>query len=203
MRTITTLTYFLYLGSGFILIEGGLVRKLSPLLGSPSDSISIVLASLILAMGIGAIFSNSLFRSGTLTVRRTSASIAVYLLIGSVLYDTAVETVIALPLPIRCVVVFLILMPLGFLMGQLFPQGFARVSREDVRLVPWAWAIYSATSTLLVGAGYLLSYAFGFNALIYCGAAFYVVLPILPLAQRKPIKGGRWRRHHRAQRTPI
>jgi hypothetical protein len=82
------------------------------------------------------------------------------------------------------VIVILFLMPLGFLMGQLFPQGLARVGREDTRLVPWAWAINSATSTICVGASYILSYPLGFNALLYLGAALYLGLVFLPLSRQ-------------------
>jgi hypothetical protein len=183
-RTVTELMYFLALGSGFMLIEVGFVRKLGLLLGNPSYSISIVLASLILATGLGSICSDSLFRSGMLTVRRTALSIVVYVVLGSALYTAAVDSVIALPLLAKCVIVILFLMPLGFLMGQLFPQGLARVGREDTRLVPWAWAINSATSTICVGASYILSYPLGFNALLYLGAALYLGLVFLPLSRQ-------------------
>lgn len=183
-RTVAELWYFLSLGSGFMLIEVGFVRKLGLLLGNPSYSISIVLASLILATGLGSICSDSLFRSGVLTIRRTALSIVIYVVLGSALYTAVVNSVIALPLLAKCVIVICFLMPLGFLMGQLFPQGLARVGREDTRLVPWAWAINSATSTICVGASYILSYPLGFNALLYLGAALYLGLIFLPLSRQ-------------------
>jgi hypothetical protein len=182
-RTIAELFYFLSLGSGFMLIEIGFVRKLGLLLGNPSYSISIVLASLILATGLGSICSDSLFRSGVLTIRRTALAVAVYVVLGSALYSAVVDLVIALPLLAKSVVVVLFLMPMGFLMGQLFPQGLARVGKEDARLVPWAWAVNSTSSTIFAGVSYILSYPLGFNALLYLGAALYLGLVFLPLSR--------------------
>jgi hypothetical protein len=177
------LFYFGALGAGFVLIEVGLVRKLGLLLGHPSYSISIVLASLILWTGLGALLSGSAFDRGLLTVKRTALLIAAYSIGILVLYESTVNAVIGLPLIVKCAIVVVVLAPLGFLMGRLFPQGLLRVSGRDRRLIPWAWAINSTASTISVGVGYLISYPLGFNALIYVGAAIYLAIIALPLAK--------------------
>ncbi len=178
---IVELFYFLSLGSGFILIEVGLVRKLGLLLGHPSYAISIVLASLIFSTGVGSLCSDRLFRTGILRIKRTAALIVVYVLLGTALYEVSTAVVIALPFLVKSILVILFLFPMGFLMGQLFPQGLVRVGREDPRLVPWAWAINATSSTIFVGAGYLLSYPLGFRALLLLGATFYFIIILLPL----------------------
>jgi hypothetical protein len=181
------LFYFGSLGAGFVLIEVGLVRKLGLLLGHPSYSISIVLASLILWTGLGALFSGSAFDRGLLTVKRTALLIAAYSIGGLALYESTVGAVIGLPLIVKCAIVVVALAPLGFLMGRLFPQGLLRVSGRDRRLIPWAWAINSTASTVSVGIGYLISYPLGFNALIYVGAAIYLGIIALPLAKGEKV----------------
>lgn len=181
-RNIIEMVYFLSLGSGFILVEIGLVRKLGLLLGHPSYSISIVLASLILSTGLGSLCSNALFQSGILSARRAALLVVLYAIGSIVIYESSVKIVITLPLLAKCAISVLALFPLGFLMGQLFPQGLVRVGQDDNRLIPWAWAINSTSSTIFVGVAYLLSYPLGFNSLILLGAVFYAVIVFLPLA---------------------
>ena len=184
---VVSLFYFLSLGAGFILVEVGLVRKLGLLLGHPSYALSVVLAGLILSTGLGSLLSRKAFQSGLLTVKRAALGIIAYSLAGLFLYDLAAASIITLPLFVKGFLVILFLLPLGLLMGQLFPQGLVRVGRSDARLVSWAWAINSVSSTIFVGVGYLLSYPLGFSALIYLGLAFYAILLVLPLKERAKV----------------
>lgn len=191
----TSLIYFLSLGAGFILIEIGLVRKLGLLLGHPSYSLSVVLAGLIMSTGLGSLVSRRTFASGLLNVRRTAFLIVIYVLFGLLFYELTSDFAISLSLPLKAAIVLAFLFPLGFLMGHLFPQGLVKVSRVDIRLVPWAWAINSVTSTISVGLGYILSYPLGFSFLIYLGVGFYALLLILPMTVS--------REEYRKHETPV
>lgn len=180
-QNITELFYFLALGAGFMLIEIGLIRKLGLVLGHPVYAISIVLASLIFSTGIGSLSSNRLFGANLLTEKRTAFLIAAYTILCIVIFDTLKGEIMALPILLKGGIVVVSLFPLGFLMGQLFPQGLVRVGARDNRLVAWAWAINSTASTAFVGIGYLLSYPLGFNMLLYVGAGIYAGIILLPL----------------------
>ena len=52
--------YFLLIGCGFMLIEIGLLQRLSVFLGHPVYSLSVVLFSMILFTGIGSMISEYL-----------------------------------------------------------------------------------------------------------------------------------------------
>ena len=145
------------------------------------------MAGLILSTGIGSLASPRLFRYRGVTEKRIAASVAVYVLIFVVAYSATAELVISYPLAIKAILVVVILFPLGFLMGQLFPHGLKNASRADVRLVPWAWAINGTASTVAVGLGFLLSHPLGFNFILYVGAAIYASILLLPLRTRKLI----------------
>ena len=180
-QNITDLFYFLALGAGFMLIEIGLIRKLGLILGHPVYAISIVLASLIFSTGIGSLSSNRLFGANLLTEKRTAFLIVAYTILSVVVFDALKGEIIALPILLKGALVIISLFPLGFLMGQLFPQGQVRVGARDNRLVAWAWAINGIASTVFVGIGYLLSYPLGFNMLLYIGAGVYAGIILLPL----------------------
>jgi hypothetical protein len=185
-RNVMNLFYFVSLGAGFILIEIALVRKFGLILGHPSYAIAIVLAALIFSTGLGSLFTQRLFARAGIDEKRVALAIVLYAVIGGAAYDQLLTTVIALPIPVKAGLVILALFPLGFLMGQLFPQGLMRVSRDDSRLVPWAWAINATASTVGVGFADLISRPLGYNAVLYLGAAFYVGILLLPLYARQP-----------------
>ena len=183
--TLMFLAYFFVLGAGFILIEIGLVQKFGLLLGHPSYAISIVLASIIFSTGVGSLLSDRLFASGVVTVKRIAIAIAVYVAVLLWAHDAAAATILALPLITKAVIVIVAIFPLGVLLGQLFPRGLKAAQAHDRRLVPWAWAVNGTMSTIFVGVGFVLSYPMGLSFLIYLGAAFYLLLLLLPVARAR------------------
>ena len=180
------LGYFLAVGVGFMLIEVGMIRKLSRVLGHPSYSISIVLAALILSTGLGSLASGPLFARRVLDEKKTVVLILVYVAIFWASYASIFPGLIRLEGYAKFAAVIAILTPLGFLMGQLFPQGLVRAGAEDPHLVPWAWAINGTASTAVVGFAAILSYPLGFDFLLVAGAAVYGCVLLLPLGRSQP-----------------
>ncbi|UCH74595.1 MAG: hypothetical protein JSU82_01710, partial [Rhodospirillales bacterium] len=72
----------------------------------------------------------------------------------------------------------------GLVVGQLFPQGLAMAQRDDTALVPWAWAINGALSTVTAGTAPLIAQAWGFSVLFYASAALYAIILTLPPYRR-------------------
>lgn len=174
------MVYFVCVGIGFMLIELGMVQKLGLLMGNPVYAITVVLATIIFATGAGASFSNRLFATGLLNFRKTVVGIVVYAAILALTMDSLIAFALPWGIVAKAILVMAILSPLGFLMGQLFPQGLVKVAAQDGHLVPWAWALNGAASTIAVGLGFFLSYPLGFSAIIYFGAACYALILLLP-----------------------
>lgn len=188
-RNAMNLYYFFALGAGFILIEVAFVRKFSLILGHPSYAIAIVLAALILSTGIGSLCTRWLFEKFGAVEKQVALAIVLYALGLGASYDALATTIISLPVAVKALLVIAGLFPLGFLMGQLFPQGLIRVTKDDFRLVPWAWAINATASTVGVGMADPISRPAGFNMVLYIGIVFYAGIILLPL--------------HRRARTPV
>ena len=89
----------------------------------------------------------------------------------------------ALPWPLigKMIFVVMLLAPVGVLMGHLFPQGLRLASFDDRKLVPWAWAINGATSTVAASIAPLMAQTTGFNWVIVAGMLFYSLILFLPL----------------------
>jgi hypothetical protein len=172
-------------GAGFILIEIAFVRKFGLILGHPSYAIAVVLAAVIFSTGMGSLLTRRLFARSGIDEKRVAMAIVLYAVAGDAIYDQLIATIIAFPVPVKAAFVILALFPLGFLMGQLFPQGLMRVARDDERLVPWAWAINATASTVGVGLADLIARPLGFDAVLYFGAAFYAGIVLLPLYSRQ------------------
>jgi hypothetical protein len=172
-RNVGHLAYFGALGIAFMLVEVGLVQKLSLLFGNPGYSLSIVLSGLILATGVGSLLSGRTFTSGYLTFGRTVVLLAILLVAEAFLLGTVTRFLLPYSVVIKAVVVLLLIFPVGILMGHLFPQGLRVVEKEDAQLVPWAWAVNGAASTIGASLGVLLSQPLGFRAVIVAGACTY------------------------------
>lgn len=179
-RTANHLLYFITLGTGFMLIEIGLMQKMVLLLGNPGIAISVVLATLIFATGVGSLMSNKTF-ARSLSFHRVTLLLLAYLSLFLFLGSKFVYLALPWSLGAKMILVVLILTPAGILMGHLFPQGLRLASVDDKRLVPWAWAINGATSTIAAGIAPLLAQTTGFNWVIIIGMGFYAGILVLPV----------------------
>jgi hypothetical protein len=178
-RTLSHLGYFACLGAGFIVVEIGLIQKAGLLFDTPSITIAIVLASLILFTGCGSLLSDWSFRRG-LMFRATALSVCVYALMLFFSFEVLVHAIMAWPLVLRGIVVAGLIAPGAVLMGHLFPQGLVLAATEDSAIVPWAWGINGAMSTIGAGIAPLAAQVWGSGALFLAGALLYGIIPLLP-----------------------
>lgn len=184
--TASHLLYFFCLGSGFMVLEITLMQKSSLLFGNPGLTIAVVLASVILFSGLGSLVSGLSFGRG-LTFRRTAMGIVLYVLLLYAGFDALLQVMLAWPLALKGLGVAILVAPGGVLLGHLFPQGLALAGRQDAALIPWAWGINGAMSTVAAGLTPLLAQAWGFNAMFLLAGCLYAVILLLPAyAQRRP-----------------
>jgi hypothetical protein len=181
------LIFFSVLGTGFMLVEIGLVHKMGLLLGNPAFAIAIVLAGVICFAGIGSLASQATFARG-LGFRSCVLFIAAYIGGFVLLADALVAMALGWPLGWRVAAALVVIAPLGLAMGQLFPQGLVRASRDGTAMLPWAWAINGATGTIAAGLAPLLAQAFGFRSLLLTGAVIYLAILLLPAYSRQQAK---------------
>lgn len=178
-RTASHLTYFFCLGSGFMALEIVLMQKASLLFGNPGLTIAVVLASVILLSGIGSLVSGWTFGRG-LSFRGSAAAIVVYVLALYVGLDPMLYAMLGWPMVLKGLGLAAIIAPGAVLLGHLFPQGLSLAGRDDAGLIPWAWGINGAMSTVAAGLTPLLAQAWGFNAMLLVVAGLYAVILLLP-----------------------
>jgi hypothetical protein len=178
------IAYFTCLGLGFMFVEIGLLRRFSIFLGPPIYALAVILCSLLISSGVGALLSGRLPEA---RLRRGLPLILLALVLLSLGYGFALPPVLeewlGLPLPVRCLIAGLLLAPLGVLMGMPMPLGM-RLFHRDGSAVPWSWGVNSATSVLGALLAVAVAMNAGFTATLLTGTVLYL-LALLPVAAWK------------------
>jgi hypothetical protein len=185
--------YFALIGTGFMMVEIGLLQRMTVFLGHPIYSLSVLLFTLILTTGIGSFLSEkfTLHNRARITAwaTLTGGYLAILPFVLSELFaafdDATLITRVAL-----CVVS---IMPAGFLLGFGFPTGMRLIASIDSRPTPWFWGINGAAGVLASISAIVVSLALGINATLIAGASCYLLLiPVsLALLQSIPAKSSK------------
>ena len=171
------LGYFLALGIGFILVEIGFMQKFVLFLGHPIYSLAVVLATLLLASGIGSALSGrGAARWGNLGyVRRVVVALALVLLAYGILLTPIFHVLLGLPLWARIPVAALAVFVPGLLMGAMLPCGVRTANSLGGGIVAWGWGLNGAAGVVGSVLAVILSMNFGFNVALFVGMAVYLV----------------------------
>jgi predicted membrane-bound spermidine synthase len=168
--------YFLLIGIGFMMIEIGLLQRMSIFLGHPVYSLSVLLFTLILATGIGSLVSDILpldsrprFLIWALFTGAYVAALPHWLSSVFLAFDgTGLLT--------RAILCVITIAPAGLLLGFGFPTGMRLISAIDRRPTPWFWGVNGAAGTLASTVAVASSIAFGIGTTLTIGATCYVLL---------------------------
>lgn len=161
-----TLVYFASLGLAFLFIEVATIQQFVLILGQPTLALATVLATLLLASGIGSALSDRLPWGRALAALVVVAALWPWLMRGA--FGGALE----LPTGARWALSVLALAPLGLLMGVPFARGLEAI-RSAPDLAPWAWAINGGASVISAVLAALLALSLGFTPVLWTGAALY------------------------------
>ncbi len=171
--------YFAALGFGFLLVEIPLVQQFILFLGHPTLALAVVLAAVLLWSGLGSLLSPR--------VPSLAALLALLLVIAleALLLPHLLSRLLSTVFPLRLFFTFLLLAPLGLLMGMPFPLGLAWLNKRGPALIPWAWAINGSASVVASVLAALLALQWGFGLVLWTGFAFYLVALVAPLAHSR------------------
>jgi len=168
--------YFLLIGIGFMMIEIGLLQRMSVFLGHPVYSLSVLLFTLILATGIGSLVSDIVpldsrprFFIWALFTGAYVAALPHWLSSVFLAFDSA-------SLLTRAILCVITIAPAGLLLGFGFPTGLRLISAIDPRPTPWFWGINGAAGTLASTVAVASSISFGIGTTLTIGATCYILL---------------------------
>lgn len=170
-HVVRKMSYFVMLGFGFMMIEIVMMQMFAVYLGYPILTFISILGVLLLSSGIGSYVSEAFSR-------RINPLLLVGLY-GSFLTITIpflVQKTIHLGLPLKVLLIFTVLAPLGFSMGMGFPVGIRhlKAAREE-ELIPLIWAMNGIASVGGSALGITIALLSGFQVVSWIGIAFYII----------------------------
>jgi spermidine synthase len=165
--------YFAGIGLGYMAVEIALLQKFGLFLGHPNYALSVVLAGLLLWSGLGSLVSARIV-AALGGVRFVAYLLAAIVLAEYFLALPRLLSLIALPFALRVAIVFVLVAPIGLLLGTFFPSGFERLKTAAPPFASWAWGINGIFSVLgpILSVG--ISATFGMNALLLAAIPVYL-----------------------------
>jgi hypothetical protein len=190
------LLYFFFIGIGFMFAEISMIQVFILYLGHPVYSISTVLFTILISSGVGSYVSGKYLKGQGARGKGQGFKICLLVLCGViVIYALFLPYILDnLPTPSfvkegqggiiwRQAISFILLFPMGFLMGMPFPTGIKILTSPSSPhseggdrggwLIPWAWCVNgcsSVTSSILI---ILIALSFGFKTALILSAAAY------------------------------
>lgn len=168
--------YFGLIGMSFMFVEITLIQKFILFLGHPLYSTSIIIFSLLLSSGLGSFFSRKI-----LSTQIQNNLKKFLLLCGGVIIvylfglPRFTQNMISLGLTVKILLTFLVIFPLGFLMGFPFPNGIRLLEKREGKFIPWAWAVNAFSSVINSVAALLLAFWGGYNLVLLLAAGGYLL----------------------------
>ena len=120
--------YFAALGLGFMFFEITMIQRMTRLLGYPTYSLTVTLASILVTAGLGAMLSGRLAARSRSVMPILLGALAVLTLAYQTLLDPITDSLLSAPLGVRVVVTILLLAPLGLCLGMFMPFGLGAVA---------------------------------------------------------------------------
>ncbi|MBI3857721.1 MAG: hypothetical protein HY293_18725 [Planctomycetes bacterium] len=177
-KKIPFVLYFAALGAGFIFIEITLMQRFTLALGSPIYSISVTLATILIATGVGSLLSERFIRWAgyeTRMIQILSILVVLYLAALVAAGTALLNLVVQAPFAARVAFSAAILTPIGICLGVFFPSGLALVGGRSPNAVAWAWGINSGFTVLGSTMSIFIAQFLGFNVVLMIAACLYLI----------------------------
>ncbi len=164
------LLFFLAIGSGFMFAELLWVYAGTFLLGDPVISLTLVLAGVLVASGLGGLISQR-FSPAALTRAAVAAALGIALAASAL--GIAAPALLALPWAWRCLLLLAAAMLPAIAMGMLFPLGM-RWAAPHPSAKAYAWAVNGCASVLAAIGSAQLAISSGFHAIAAAAVISYL-----------------------------
>lgn len=168
--------YFGAIGFGFLVVEIGMLQRLSAYLGQPTYALSVVLFSVLLFSGAGSMITERIVRPH----RRASLVAPVAVLVALVvayrfLAPAVIHATRGATTPVRILTAVGLLVPLGLAMGMPFVIGMRAAVARASAPTAFLWGINGTTSVCASVFGTVIALFFGISKTFWAGALAYGV----------------------------
>jgi hypothetical protein len=168
------LLYFLFIGTGYILIEMGLIQKFVLFLGHPTYALTVVIFSLLTSSGLGSFASRRILGRDEGRLIKLLGCVALLAALLAFVVSGLLSALVWMPLALKIAMTVALLMPLGFAMGMPFPTALRRLEEMHAPSVRWAWSLNAASSVLGSVGALVCAIYLGLIQTLVIGGLFYL-----------------------------
>lgn len=169
------LLYFIWIGIGFIGVEIVLIQRFILLFDHPVKSVTMVISGLLVSAGVGSSFSGKMSNRFPRIIRTIPFVTGGIILIYATSLRFLLEMGLAAEPIVRTGCAFLMIFPLGFLMGMPFPLGITALGKRNPRLIPWAWGTNGCASVTGSVLAVMIALSGGFSAVFFASGSLYLL----------------------------
>jgi len=166
--------FFASIGIGYMAIEMALLQKFGLFLGHPNYALSVVLAALLLATGVGSLLSERILQSLG-QIRLVAYVLTLLILIEYGFVFSRLPSLVAWPFALKVMTVFALVSPIGVCLGTFMPSALEHLKVRAPGYAPWAWGINGIFSVLAPVISVGFSMTWGINALLLAAIPVYLV----------------------------
>ena len=167
--------HFGAIGIGFMFLEMVYIQKFTQFMGDPVYSVSAALTAILVFSGLGSSVQHRISAGPVRRIVAATSAITVISLLYLWLLDPFLELFIDLHTAVRFVIVLLMVSPIAFFMGWMFPSGIDLVEKHADRMTPWAWGINGFASVAAAPLAVILSMEIGFSGVIGLALGCYLI----------------------------
>ncbi len=176
---LSVLTYFSCLGAGFIIFEIVFIQQFMKLIGYPLYTYTTVVATLLIAAGVGSRSSGKLKLTAGKKWLIPFCGVILYTLFFLMIRNTVFEWFLIGNTIVRVLASAAMIFPLGFFLGMPFPMGCLLIEKKPDGAIAWAWAMNGLFTTAGGFGSILISIYLGFNIALLMGIAFYLLATLM------------------------
>lgn len=175
-----SIAWFTTIGFGFMLVQIGFMQRFSVYLGHPAYAVIAVLATMILAAGIGSFVSDRVRveeRHGASA--RVALCAAGCIGAAALLVRPLVESTASMGITGRVAITAAIVGVVAFALGFCFPTGMRLVRRISKTADAWMWGVNGAAGVLGAVAAVAIAMWGGIAVNLWVAAAMYATLALV------------------------
>jgi len=161
---------------GYMALEIAFLQKFGLFLGHPNYALSVVLAVLLFATGLGSLWSAAIVRMLGGQLRFVSYALAAVILVEHLVLLPRLPGLLGLSFPARAALAALLVGPVGCALGVFVPTALDRLKPEAPAFVPWAWGINGMFSVLAPLVSVAVSMTWGIGALLLSAVPIYLLV---------------------------
>ncbi len=165
--------YFPALGLGFLFIEIALIEKASLWLNDRTSGFALVLTGMLVFSGVGSMVTDRLAGRARAALALASLVAVAWCIAIITALQPAILATLDWPWAARAGLLLAVLAPVSVALGLPFPLGLTRIGNGPG--LPWAWGLNGAFSVVATPLANLLARGWGFDAVLLCAGACYLL----------------------------